>query len=75
MIKAFNVKIANDVNFMKDLKKNFTMLSFCIIKIVKCATNILKIGLQIKILCQKIILNRAFSIVKMSARAVTGMPP
>ena len=40
----------------------------------KSAAKFLKIGLKVKILGHKIILNRAFCIVKMSARKVTIFP-
>ena len=55
--------IFQNLTFLKDLKKNINTSPFCISKVLKSATKILKIGLQIKILCQKIILNRASSIV------------
>ena len=51
-----------------------SMSPFCIPKVLKSATKILKIGSQIKILCKKIFLNRAVSIVKLPAREVTIFP-
>ena len=38
-----------------------TMSTFCIQKVIKNATKNLKIDYQIKVLCQKIILNKGFS--------------
>ena len=66
--------IYQNLTFLKDLKKNITMSPFCIPKVLKSATKISKIGEQIKILCQEIILNRAFHC-KLSARKVTISPP
>ena len=51
-----------------------TMSPFCILEVLKSATKISKLGLQIRYLCQKIILDRVFSIVKMSVREVTIFP-
>ena len=56
---------------LKDLKKNMRMSPFCIPKVLKCAAKILKIGQQLKMLCKKIFLNRASSIVNSPAREVT----
>ena len=51
-----------------------SMSPFCIPKVLKSATKILKIGSQIKILCKKIFLNRVFSIVKLPVREITILP-
>ena len=58
--------------FLKDLKKIITMSPFCTPKVLKKAINFFKIGWQMKFLCQELILNRVFSIVKISdSREVT----
>ena len=54
--------IFQNLSFLKDFKKNIAMSPYSIPKVLKSATNIL----QIKLLCQKIILNRAFSIKNVS---------
>ena len=52
-----------------------TITPFCVPKVVKSATKISKIGSFIKSVTPKSsILNRVFSIVKMSAREVTILP-
>ena len=50
------------------------MSPFCIRNVVQNATKFLKFGSLIKKICPKIILNRAFSIVKMPVREVTIFP-
>ena len=56
---------------MKHFQQNVMLSPFCIPEVVKSAWKILKIAWQIIILWPKIILTRAFSIVKMLAREVT----
>ena len=63
-----DVKDLSFLNLMKNMKN---MLNT---KVIKGAAKILKIDLQIKILCQKINLNRSFLTVKMSPRKVTIFP-
>ena len=45
-------------------RQNIVLTVFSTKFVVKCATKTLKIGLQIKILCAKVFLNREFSIEK-----------
>ena len=45
-------------------RQNIFLTIFSTIFVVKCAANILKIGLQIKILCPKIILNKDFTLAR-----------
>ena len=69
MVSAYKLDLDGTTNTpVYSLERNITMSPFGIPKVLKGATKILKIVIQIKILCQKIIMNRAFSIVKMSAR-------
>ena len=55
---------------MKHPHTNIILSRFRIPLVLKCAANILKIGLQIKIECQKMFLNRDFCTEKLLAREV-----
>ena len=52
-------------HFSETPNGKFDCVTLCIPMVLKCATKFLKISSQIRVLCKKISLNGAFSIMKM----------